>query len=884
MEKRQFHLLKCFKLGTTTVVGLVFAFLSSGCTLDLDISSQEKIQAEIGWEAPIGRTDTSFGDQGFVLPKVTINADLSDRYFNVVEDPSGKLYMVGYVGNEFAVRSMNANGTPNMIFGEQGISRPPSPSIKSARLLLGTQGIGTYIYVTTLSGSDAVGGTIRLLRMDLEGKVYTTVEIPDPQVREVVDMVWALDGSYFLVLHDADGMRVMKIDKDGNTDLAWGNSGSWFGDDADAVFNYGVFYRGLRQTADGKLYVLLESTGGSQILYSLDAQGVLDTTFRGTGFLKIPKGTTSLSGFLVDQSGRFVIYGANGDEAYVARYTSAGDLDTSFNAPDGFLTFNEPSARSAFQFGLEEGDGSYRIYGYVDQGDPLLQVSGYALGQEKKSFARWSLSTAGVVNLETDLASSTKLDPLDEVKSGGSSGGYYVHQPAIMRSSSGQILYLSNSWSETLLSGVSFAESHLFRLRDDGSQSWATSKVFTQKLDFEVSLVTEAVVPGPNESLYYISGYDLGRDRSATAIYHLKGDGTFDNAFGSGGVVTIQDSSLNGAALDNDGRLVLSLSVYDLATSSEKMELMRLLPSGIWDASFGTSGKARLALSADGWDRLDNMAPTFTDDGGVIVPVLAYDEGLDVTTQYLWKVNNNGQTQSSWGVSGLVTLSGPSLDYIEVLRKKGEWLYLTASVDETTGSVTNEYSIMARLNLLTGQLDGSFGNLDSHWKKYGSAPGAPLFVASTALEAMDSSHRIYLVSELHSENDNSVQYRIDRYSLDGQLDLSFRDGQGYVVNALEVDDSFEIGHLLVQQDDTVLMVETHYYETDQVYNFSILRALDTSGQVNLEFGDQGEISSLDIQSGFSDERTYIGGVYLFSSNRVILNVINGTAAKLMALE
>ncbi|HUR98153.1 MAG TPA: hypothetical protein VMZ26_08835 [Pyrinomonadaceae bacterium] len=78
------------------------------------------------------------------------------------------------------------------------------------------------------------------------------------------------------------------------------------------------------------------------------------------------------------------------------------------------------------------------------------------------------------------------------------------------------------------------------------------------------------------------------------AIARLNSDGTIDNTFGTGGMVSFRFASNDGAKLESmalqaDGRVVL------LGTSSDKFAFARLMPSGAFDTSFNGSGKVTIS-------------------------------------------------------------------------------------------------------------------------------------------------------------------------------------------------------------------------------------------------------------------------------------------------
>lgn len=64
----------------------------------------------------------------------------------------------------------------------------------------------------------------------------------------------------------------------------------------------------------------------------LTANGALDDTFSGDGILTLDTGAlTAVGGAAVDSQGRIVVVGSSGPDVYVARFTTSGSLDSTFN-------------------------------------------------------------------------------------------------------------------------------------------------------------------------------------------------------------------------------------------------------------------------------------------------------------------------------------------------------------------------------------------------------------------------------------------------------------------------------------------------------------------------------------------------------------------------
>jgi uncharacterized delta-60 repeat protein len=107
-------------------------------------------------------------------------------------------------------------------------------------------------------------------------------------------------------------------------------------------------------------------------------------------------------------------------------------------------------------------------------------------------------------------------------------------------------------------------------------------------------------------------------------VIRIGADGTPDPAFGTAGVATIQLGGANdyrqllapmGVALDNDGKLLVGVSIAANQTLIEQAALVRLGTDGTLDASWGTAGVETLNLG-DGSSTLHALQ--FQPDGKLL--------------------------------------------------------------------------------------------------------------------------------------------------------------------------------------------------------------------------------------------------------------------------
>ncbi|MEO1058059.1 MAG: delta-60 repeat domain-containing protein, partial [Actinomycetota bacterium] len=143
-------------------------------------------------------------------------------------------------------------------------------------------------------------------------------------------------------------IEVVRFDFDGELDTTFGTDGIATIDNAQAIIGYG-----LAVQSDGKIVIAgsLEQPaaqgGASLFLTRLNTDGTVDASFGTGGSTTLEVGRTA-AGFaiLIDASGRIIVGGTgnanDAQEWLVARFDSAGALDTSFASGVGYVTASVP--------------------------------------------------------------------------------------------------------------------------------------------------------------------------------------------------------------------------------------------------------------------------------------------------------------------------------------------------------------------------------------------------------------------------------------------------------------------------------------------------------------------------------------------------------------
>ncbi|MCK4569702.1 MAG: T9SS type A sorting domain-containing protein [Bacteroidales bacterium] len=146
--------------------------------------------------------------------------------------------------------------------------------------------------------------------------------------------------------------------------------------------------------------------------------------------------------------------------------------------------------------------------------------------------------------------------------------------------------------------------------------------------------------------------YD-GSNNNFSFIRYLP-DGTLDNTFGSGGIMTVSFSGsgdeLRDIAIQADGKIV-AVGYTDSGGSGSKMVLMRLNTDGSLDNTFSIDGTVIIEFGS-GTDSY-GMSLDLQDDGKIVAAGYLFDVADDIQSA-LCRLNPDGSLDNSFGTNGII--------------------------------------------------------------------------------------------------------------------------------------------------------------------------------------------------------------------------------------
>jgi len=269
------------------------------------------------------------------------------------------------------------------------------------------------------------------------------------------------------------------------------------------------------------------------------------------------------------------------------------------------------------------------------------------------------------------------------------------------------------------------------------------------------------------------------------AVSKFYPDGSPDPSFGSGGtvvtdVVTGQYDYASSVAVDQDGRILVAGYTRLPSSSRTQMAVVRYLPNGALDTTFGLGGKVVLNFgtnySSDVWDMV--LRP----DGRIILAGSIDDSGPTGANFAAVQLLPNGALDTSFGVGGRATVSYTGIDraWSVLLQPDGR----VVLAGQGAGSSSQSVLMMARFHP-NGSPDTSFG---TGGRVTTNVPGS----LETLHDVVRTTDGKYLAlgktGQVGPTSTNPHDWLLARYNANGSLDTTFS-SSGYLTYEFGGDDT-----------------------------------------------------------------------------------------------
>lgn len=621
---------------------------------------------------PDGSIDTSFGNSGIVETNVSNNGSASVAT-SVTIDTFGvdhKIVVAGYsfsftTGFNIAVVRYDLNGDLDFNFSSDGIVETSINNNSQFGHSVSIQPNDGKIVVAGSSYDGVSGNTIKnfvAVRYNDDGSLDSTFD-SDGIAMTPVDsgdataygIGFKTGGKIVLVGHSskisedgsADDFTVVQYNSDGSLDTN-------FDTDGKAISPWSHFpsvARAIAIQSDGKLIVV----GDSNNLFAVvrfNTNGTLDTSFGNYGKTRINfGGFSSAKAAVVQPDGKIVIVGSNIQQSLVdsnfaiARLNSNGSIDTTFDF-DGLKTVSFGSQQDEANAVTISSTGNIFVGGMANVG-----------------FNLWDY---GVISLFSNGSFDTGFDFDGKVTT--NILGVSERINSIVIQPDGKIIAAGYAFTGIFdVSGAALNNFAVVRYNANGSldTTFGTGGIVTTAISSNDSKSYSALLQ-PDGKIVVVGANRLNAlAKLRFAIVRYNANGTLDNTFGTGGIVTtpvgVDESGAFTSAIQADGKIVVGgyASIFGTTTFYNKVyAIARYNPDGSLDAIvsrnedspnvWGTGGIALIDVS-EGNDQAFGLQ---LDSQGRVVVVGETDGSFGV-----FRLQGNAVTAANASISGRVLIS-----------------------------------------------------------------------------------------------------------------------------------------------------------------------------------------------------------------------------------
>lgn len=326
------------------------------------------------------------------------------------------------------------------------------------------------------------------------------------------------------------------------------------------------------------------------------------------------------------------------------------------------------------------------------------------------------------------------------------------------------------------------------------------------------------------------------------AVWRYLANGDLDISFGNQGIATMPNQPDNSSgvaiALQPDGKIVVA-GVNSSANRND-LAVMRLLPSGKTDISFGNNGLVVLDIKNGIEVAYDIKVQP---DGGIVVTGISTEITKSLRL-LVARFRPNGTLDTSFGDQGIILPDyGPDNAWgvdITVL-KEGKILVTGTYIKNESFFVHDEYILLMRF-LPDGSPDLSFGEQGRVLIDFDEED------ARVFSMVVQPDEKILIAGPYYS---NIVRFRVLRFHSDGRMDTDFgEDG----VTLIGFDNYHSLpGEIALQADGKIVisgMVDFGPTDPTISLDFALVR-LSSDGKLDPTFGQGGKVST-NFGSGSSD--------------------------------
>jgi uncharacterized delta-60 repeat protein len=558
---------------------------------------------------------------------------------------------------------------------------------------------------------------------------------------------------------------------DGSLDVTFGTGGK-------AAFPH--YARAVALQNDGGIVIV----GGTESINSADfvvtrflSNGTLDTSFSGDGIVLTDFGANETAyDVAVQGNGRIVVVGGSGNEIAIARYTTSGELDSSFDGDGKFQRlFNTNRTDTAYAVGLQT-DGRIVVAGktWVSYTFNSSNHDFFVMRMNSNGSLDSTFGGSGYINTnfgKVDDARDLLIQPDGRIVVSGSAEISSQEYLAIARYNSdgsldtsfdgdGRLQFRTPGALTDNSTGVAVAlqangsllsvtSSYVYRFTSSGQ----LDSTFNTTGRSPYIATTRSVLVQPDGAIV-AGGFHL----VGFAVARFTATGAFDNSFSSDGLVTTlfgpSVDEATSSAVQSDGKIVVA------GRSQGRMSVARYLANGSLDLTFSGDGRTTIDFGAEYLESGANDV-VIQPDGKILLVGAAslFVNQLPAGQMALVRLNSDGSLDTSFSSDGLVTTTLG--DYAEART-----VALQADGRIVVGGFAGSQDFMVARYLANGQLDTSFRGTG-----FAIHFNVSNFVSSVTKVLILPDQRILAVGNTSLSGRSTIN--MVRYNPNGSLDTTF---------------------------------------------------------------------------------------------------------------
>lgn len=602
-----------------------------------------------------GSRDNSFSGDGKQTTKFA-----SSAYATAVAlQNDGKIVVAGYTSSindmgetnaDFAVARYNADGTLDKTFGEEGKLVTTGNSTDDTPTSIAVQDNGKIVvagYSVNNTPNDNYSFST-IIRYNENGSIDNSFSADNEKFGflfaypnaialqkdgKIVVTGQSITSTFITGQDDATtttDIFVARYNTNGSIDKTFNQKGwqtSDFGYDNENAFAIVI-------DSNSKIVIGCNIWNGNNTDFALaryNTNGGLDSTFSNNGLQRtdFDFGEENANFLAVHESGRIIVAGSSNYSNFaVAHYNSNGSLDTDFDN-DGKLSNN-----------LNKFDqGSTFFESTAIQSDGKIVAGGNTWNGSNTDFAVIRYNTNGGIDSTFNFTGVQTTD-LSVFKDG-------INSIAVQRN--GKIVAGGFTSDQ---SGTRFA---LARYNISGSldSTFSGNGIQNSKINLYGQINSIAV---QKDGKIVVAGNVWNGSNADIAVARYNADGSIDSTFSSDGVLQtdIGNNEDNGKsiAIQSNGKIIVVGSTYNYANTD--FVVIRYNADGTFDNTFGTNG----ILTANIGGNDDAAGVAIQADGKIVVTGSMYqfnDYDYSNTDFATIRYNSNGTLDNTFGKNGVVT-------------------------------------------------------------------------------------------------------------------------------------------------------------------------------------------------------------------------------------